>query len=77
MIRMVHSWSRAPCYETLAQELRSLPAHELRALGIAPEEIDYLAFEATREHTRITKRNAVVTAEARPGNPVRVVNRAA
>jgi uncharacterized protein YjiS (DUF1127 family) len=48
MTKMIRKWSRARRYRALVRQLRSLPARELRALGIAPAEIDRLAFAATQ-----------------------------
>ena len=49
MIRTIRKWSRARRYRALVRQLRALPARELRALGIAPAEIDHLAFAASQE----------------------------
>ena len=48
MTKMIRKWSHARRYRVLVRQLRSLPARELRALGIVPAEIDRLAFAATQ-----------------------------
>ena len=48
MTTMIRKWLRARRYRALVRQLRSLPARELRALGIAPAEIDRLAFAVTQ-----------------------------
>jgi hypothetical protein len=47
MTKMIRKWSRARRYHALARKLRSLSTQELAALGIAPVEIDRLAFATT------------------------------
>jgi uncharacterized protein YjiS (DUF1127 family) len=47
MTKMIRKWSRARRYRALARKLRSLSTQDLAALGIAPVEIDRLAFAAT------------------------------
>jgi uncharacterized protein YjiS (DUF1127 family) len=45
---MIRNWARIRRYRALARKLRSLSARELNALGIAPAEINRLAFAATQ-----------------------------
>ena len=47
MARMIRRRLLKRRYRALVRELRSLPASELRALGIAPAQIDRLAYEAS------------------------------
>jgi uncharacterized protein YjiS (DUF1127 family) len=49
MTKTVRKWWRARRYRALVRQLRSLPARDLRALGIAPKEIERLAFVASQE----------------------------
>ena len=48
MIKMFRKWSRMRRYRVLIRQLRSTPASELHALGIAPEEIDRLALATSQ-----------------------------
>lgn len=48
MFTTIRRWSQVRRYRVLSRQLRSLPARELSALGIAPGLIDHLAFEASR-----------------------------
>jgi uncharacterized protein YjiS (DUF1127 family) len=43
-------WLQAHRFRRTLYELRSLPAHEIRALGIAPEQFATLAAKAARLH---------------------------
>jgi uncharacterized protein YjiS (DUF1127 family) len=48
MTKTVRKWLRARRYRALVRQLGSLPARDLRALGIAPNEIKRLAFAASQ-----------------------------
>lgn len=45
MMTLIREWLRGRRYQVLARQLRSLPARELRALGIMPSDIDQLAWK--------------------------------
>ena len=48
MSATIRHWVQSHRYRTLVRQLRSLTSAELNALGIAPSQIDRLAFEASR-----------------------------
>ena len=48
MTKFIRKWSRARRYRATLRQLKSLSLRELRALGIAPTEIDHLAFAASQ-----------------------------
>ena len=48
MCTVIRRWRQSRLHRATLRELRSLPPAELRALGIAPAEIERLAQEATR-----------------------------
>ena len=49
MCTVIRRWRQSRLHRATLRELRSLPPAELRALGIAPAEIERLAQEATRQ----------------------------
>jgi uncharacterized protein YjiS (DUF1127 family) len=60
MTTAIGRWVQSHRYRVMVRQLRSLPSTELRALGIAPSQIDHLAFRASlAEHTK-THRTIVV-----------------
>ena len=51
MIAEIHGWLQSHRYHVIIRQLRSLSGPELRTLGIAPSQIEHLAFEASRADT--------------------------
>ena len=45
---LIRDWRAFRRYRVTVRQLRSLPPEELRALGIAPDRIEHLAYEASR-----------------------------
>ena len=48
MIVAIHRWLQSHRYRVIIRQLRSLSGPELSTLGIAPSQIEHLAFEASR-----------------------------
>jgi uncharacterized protein YjiS (DUF1127 family) len=48
MTTAIRRWAQSHRHQATLRQLRALTSTELRALGIAPSEIEHLALEASR-----------------------------
>ena len=48
MTTEIRQWVQSHRYRALVRHLKALPSNDLRALGIAPSQINHLAFEVSR-----------------------------
>jgi uncharacterized protein YjiS (DUF1127 family) len=52
MSTAIRKWVQSHCYQATIRQLQALSAQDLRALGIAPSQIEHLATEVSRAASR-------------------------